>query len=106
MAGHIKECAHGSAAILFVGLGVVVMFSFQSKKYQPLHSYSLFPAITMDGIIYSHIKVGGYNGDQFLEYLEGLLAVMNPYPAPKSVLILDNCSIHHVEGVEEMCTAR
>jgi hypothetical protein len=37
--------------------------------------------------------------------VEGLLAVMNPYPAPKSVLILNNYSIHHVEGVEEMCTA-
>jgi len=28
---------------------------------------------------------------------------MNPYPAPLSVLILDNCQIHHVEGVAEMC---
>jgi hypothetical protein len=50
-----------------------------------------------------NIKIGGYNGDQFLEYLEGLLSVMNPYPALKSVLVLDNCSIHHVEGVEELC---
>jgi hypothetical protein len=38
--------------------------------------------------------------------LEGLLGVMNPYPAPHSVLILDNCRIHHVEGVEELCTNR
>ncbi|KAJ7747399.1 hypothetical protein B0H14DRAFT_2775952, partial [Mycena olivaceomarginata] len=28
---------------------------------------------------------------------------MNPYPAPWSVLILNNCRIHHVDGVEEMC---
>jgi transposase len=28
---------------------------------------------------------------------------MNPYPAKHSVLVLDNCCIHHVEGVEEMC---
>ena len=44
-------------------------------------SYSLLPAITTDGIIFSHVKVGGYNGDQFLLWLEGLLKVMNPYPA-------------------------
>ena len=31
--------------------------------------------------------------------------MMNPYSALKNVLILDNCSIHHVEGVKEMCTA-
>jgi hypothetical protein len=56
----------------------------------------MLPALTM----------GGYNGDQFIEWLEGLLQIMNPYPAPNSVLILDNYRIHHVEGVEELCEAR
>ncbi|KAJ3709408.1 hypothetical protein DFJ43DRAFT_977439, partial [Lentinula guzmanii] len=62
--------------------------------------------LAVDGIIYSHIKLSGYNGDEFLLWLRGLLAVMNPYPGPHSVLILDNCRIHHVEGVEEMCETR
>ena len=66
----------------------------------------MLPAITVDGIIYSHIKEGSYNGDQFMEWLDGLLHVMNPYPARHSVLILDNCRIHHVEGVEERCEER
>ena len=66
----------------------------------------MLPAITVDGIIYSHIKEGSYNGDQFMEWLDGLLRVMNPYPARHSVLILDNCRIHHVEGVEERCEER
>jgi hypothetical protein len=65
--------------------------------------YTLLPAITMGGIIYSHVKVGSYDGAQFIEYLEGLLQVMNPYPAPNSVLIMDNCKIHHVEGVWDLC---
>ncbi|KAF7335978.1 DDE family endonuclease [Mycena sanguinolenta] len=68
--------------------------------------YSLLPAITIDGLIYTHVKVGGYNGEQFVEWLEGLLQVMNPYPAPHSVLILDNCRIHHVDDVQEMCDAK
>jgi hypothetical protein len=38
-----------------------------------------------------------------MEWLEGVLSVMNAYPAPQSVLILDNCRIHHVPGVEELC---
>jgi transposase len=71
-----------------------------------LCSYSLLPAITVDGLIYTHVKIGGYNGEQFVDWLEGLLEVMNPYPAPRSVLILDNCRIHHVEEVEEMCNAK
>lgn len=65
--------------------------------------YSILPALTTEGIIYSHITVGSYDGDKFLQWLAGLLEIMNPYPAPCSVLILDNCRIHHVEGVEEMC---
>lgn len=68
--------------------------------------YSLLPAITVDGIIYSHIKVGGYDGDEFIEYLDGLTAEMNPYPGLRSVLVIDNCRIHHVVGVEELCAAR
>ena len=58
-----------------------------------------------DGIIYSHIKIGSYKGDEFLEYLDDLTARMNPYPGPHSVLVIDNCRIHHVEGVEEICDA-
>lgn len=72
----------------------------------PVVRYSLLPAITTDGIIYSHIKVGGYNGEQFLEYLDGLTCQMNPYPARHSVLVIDNCRIHHVFGVEELCEER
>ncbi|KIO01158.1 hypothetical protein M404DRAFT_150973 [Pisolithus tinctorius Marx 270] len=55
------------------------------------------------GIIYSHIKVGTYNGNHFLNYLHGLLDIMNPYPALHSVLVMDNFRIHHVDGVEELC---
>src|ERR1700683_1523345 len=71
-----------------------------------LSSYSLLPTITVDGLIYSHIKVGGYNGAEFLEYLFGLTAQMNLYPAPCSVLVIDNCRIHHVFGVEELCATQ
>jgi hypothetical protein len=68
--------------------------------------YSLLPALTINGLIYSHVKVGGYNGEEFKQWLESLLEIMNPYPAPHSVLILDNCRIHHVPGIEEMCEER
>jgi hypothetical protein len=66
----------------------------------------MLPAITVDGIIYSHIKTGGYDGDNFIQYIEGLLTVMNPYPGPQSVLIIDNCQTHHVDSIKEMCAAQ
>jgi len=68
--------------------------------------YSILPAISMNGIIYSHIKLGGYDGDEFLYFLEGLVERMNPYLGPESVLVIDNCRIHHVPGVQELCDER
>jgi hypothetical protein len=61
------------------------------------------PALTLDGVIYSSIELGAFNGDTFLEFIAGLLEEMNPYPAPRSVLVMDNCSIHHVDGVTAIC---
>ncbi|KIJ34757.1 hypothetical protein M422DRAFT_181646 [Sphaerobolus stellatus SS14] len=63
--------------------------------------YSLLPALTQDGIIFSNIKLGAYDGPLFIAFLEGLLEHMNAYPALWSVRILDNCAIHHFEGVQE-----
>jgi transposase len=31
------------------------------------------------------------------------LPYMNPFPGPRSVLLLDNCSIHHTEEVMRVC---
>ena len=36
-------------------------------------------------------------------WLEDVLEQMNPYLEPKSVLVVDNCTIHHVKGIQEMC---
>lgn len=69
------------------------------------HRFSILPALTMNGIIYVNIKRGSFDGDSFQEFLTGLLQLMNPYPAPNSVLVMDNCAIHHVEGVVELCDA-
>ncbi|KIJ51784.1 hypothetical protein M422DRAFT_157443, partial [Sphaerobolus stellatus SS14] len=61
------------------------------------------PGLALDGIVYTQVVRGSFNGETFKIFLKGLLQCMNPYPAPKSVLVMDNCAIHHVEGVREMC---
>jgi hypothetical protein len=68
--------------------------------------YSVLPALTMNGIIYLHVVQGSFDGNTFTEYLEGLLKLMNPYPGERSVLVMDNCAIHHVEGISELCVER
>ncbi|KAJ3871426.1 hypothetical protein F5051DRAFT_340907, partial [Lentinula edodes] len=45
-------------------------------------------------------------GEEFRNYVEVLLDNMNPYPGQNSVLIMDNSSVHHFEGLRELVEAR
>ena len=49
---------------------------------------------------------GAINGPTFYSFIEGLLDEMNPYPQPKSVLVMDNASIHKNDAIREMIEAR
>ena len=68
--------------------------------------YSVLPALMLQGYIYADIVHGSFNGDSFKAFLTGLLQATNPYPERNSMLVMDNCAIHHVEGVQEMCDER
>ena len=69
-------------------------------------SYSVLPALSLEGVIYSDIVEGSYNGKKFVRFVDELTSVMNPYPGKNSVLVMDNCRIHHVPEVEEVCAAK
>ena len=56
----------------------------------------------MKGIIFSVVHKGTYDGPAFIEYIQQLLQNMNLY----SVLIMDNCSIHHLDAIVPLCGAR
>ena len=34
--------------------------------------------------------------------IDGLLDHMNPFPGQNSVVIMDNCCIHHAQAIQEM----
>lgn len=51
-------------------------------------------------MLFVGMVAGGYDGEGFCEFLSELVTHMNPYPGPKSVIILDNCAIHHVPDVD------
>ena len=72
--------------------------------------FSILPVLTIDGIITHDIIPGSINAERFFQFLQELvLPLTNPYPGPRSVLILDNCNIHHSEKIrvlvedEAMC---
>jgi transposase len=65
--------------------------------------YSILPILTMDGIITHDIIPGSVSSERFVQFLRELvIPLTNPYPGPCSVLILDNCSIHHSEKVRAL----
>jgi hypothetical protein len=71
-----------------------------------LDRISLLPALSVDGIIYFVIKEGSHNATSFATFVDGLLYHMNPFPHPKSVLVLDNASIHKAPEIRAMVEAR
>ena len=47
-----------------------------------------------------------FSGEEFRNFVEGLLDQMQPWPLPNSVLVLDNASIHKIPGIREMVEER
>ena len=56
---------------------------------------SLLPAITIDGYITCSVYEGGVNGSTFRSWVQNrLLPHCNPFPGPRSVIVMDNARIH------------
>jgi len=73
--------------------------------------YLVLPALTSEGYIALDIFEGSVNRERFIRFLEEQLAPqLTPYPGPRSVVVLDNCAIHHDEEIRriivEECGAR
>ena len=57
-------------------------------------------SMSTEGIIALEIVKGSVNGDIFYDFLRGcLIPNMQSFPNPHSVLLMDNCSIHHTDKV-------
>ena len=60
-----------------------------------LSRFSVLPALSLDdGIIHCDIVEGSFCKETFYSFVAGLLDNMQPYPAPNSVVVMDNCRIH------------
>ncbi len=68
--------------------------------------YSVLPALALDGILHADIQEGAYTADSFNHFISSLFIRMNPYPGPRSVLVMDNASIHKSGELAQMCHER
>lgn len=56
---------------------------------------SLLPAFTVDGYLTCSVVRGAVNTEVFDNFVEQcVLPFCNPYPGPKSILVIDNATIH------------
>jgi len=66
--------------------------------------WSVLPAITVDGYIACSIYQDSFTKQRFNTFIrQDLLPLMNVYPARRSVLVMDNHSIHRSDELTEMC---
>ncbi len=68
---------------------------------------SAIAAMGCDGILAVEFHKGSVGGDEFIDYVRGsLIPEMLPFDGqnPKSIAIMDNCSIHHVQTVTDICS--
>jgi len=64
---------------------------------------SIIAALTTEGVVSTEIIKGTVDGNKFTDFIQGkIIPEMMPFDGEnsKSVVILDNCSIHHVLEVE------
>ncbi|GAO50483.1 hypothetical protein G7K_4607-t1 [Saitoella complicata NRRL Y-17804] len=65
--------------------------------------WSVLPALTTEGLKVLRIFQESFNADRFVEFIEeDLLPIIGPFPGPNSVIVLDNCRIHHDPRVAEL----
>ena len=70
-----------------------------------MHFVPRISAVALKGVIALEMGGGTYNGDRLLEFLAGtLIPEMLPFDGSnaRSVLVLDNCSIHHVASIKDL----
>lgn len=68
--------------------------------------YSILPAISLDGVLHMDILTRSWTGEEFRNFIRDVMGNMNPYPQRNSVLVMDNASTHHCEGLKDMVQAQ
>ncbi|KDQ15988.1 hypothetical protein BOTBODRAFT_107909, partial [Botryobasidium botryosum FD-172 SS1] len=67
--------------------------------------YSILPALSLDGVLHFDIIECAYKSYLFNSFIDTLLDNVNLFPAPNSIIVMDNASIHKSIELQEMVEA-
>ena len=85
------------------GSAYQVRSAFASGNY----SYSAVGAMSVEGMIAGKVFDSNVDADAIIDFLETeLLPLCNPFPQPRSVLILDNARPNSKVQIEQICSAK
>ena len=79
-----------------------------SKLIYLSHSrYSVLPALSLEeGVLHCDILEGAFDTASFYTFIERALERMQPFPAPNSVIVMDNCCIHKHPDIQDLIQSR
>ena len=64
---------------------------------------SAIVAMSSDGVEAYELSLGSTNSKTLLDFVRGsLIPITRPFPDKHSIVIMDNCSIHHVQEVKDL----
>lgn len=94
------------------GKTLIRKYGRAASGHEPIYSvslnrgicYSALPALTVKGYIAARAVEGSIDGGEFYDFIANDVALpcMNPWPGPRSVLVLDNCATHKSEALREL----
>ncbi|KAJ7723041.1 hypothetical protein B0H16DRAFT_1334353 [Mycena metata] len=92
-----RDCIHDPQN--FSGTGM----EFYIHQFIRDERYTLTAAMSTQGYIATRIVEGSMDAYDFFDFIiEDVLPQMKPYPDTQSVLVLDNCRIHHTDLLQEV----
>ena len=115
-----KLCSNTTLLISGATAGLVYARNGPLQQVLRGRKYSILPALSLDGILTLDIFEGSVNRERFIEFLRNSLVIftficwqytltciyqaphLNPYPMDQSVVIMDNCSIHHDDDIRQV----
>ncbi len=75
----------------------------QVTKFHRGKRYQILPAYTQDGVLVARVFQGTTDSTVFERFIEQLLPYCGRWPEPRSVLVMDNASIHYSDRIKTMC---
>ena len=75
----------------------------QVTKFGRGKRWHILPAYAQDGIMLRRVYQGSTDSDLFEDFIAQLLHYCSRYPQPKSGIVMDNASWHHLEKILQMC---